>query len=338
MIKINTKIRDLDSLCEKHYKSVESWVTKRLQRYIDYLENPKETTKLPKDIKECLEKKSSQSYIRILKKIKGRLVSIITEKPIEIKKISDCINLEEGIDECFKELLKNIFNYKYFSNKKGKEDWNTKRLIEALDIQVCLYCNRNYIFHVKRKNSQIITTHQFDHFYPKSEHPLLALSFYNLIPSCPTCNRLKSDSNKPLLHPYLSGFDCHNVYFTYKPKSLTALKGHSNEIEIDFTPTENKEINNSIKIFGLKAIYQKHAWLVQQLIQKYYVYTPTYITNLNHSFKQEGFYFNDNETYNMLFNSDLSINNYEKHPLAKLITDITRELGIGINNATKLTD
>lgn len=33
-----------------------------------------------------------------------------------------------------------------------------------------------------------ITRPTFDHWFAKDDHPLLALSFYNLIPSCNICN------------------------------------------------------------------------------------------------------------------------------------------------------
>lgn len=36
---------------------------------------------------------------------------------------------------------------------------------------------------------------QFNHFYDKGTYPYLALSFYNLIPSCSTCNSSKVKGN-----------------------------------------------------------------------------------------------------------------------------------------------
>jgi hypothetical protein len=36
---------------------------------------------------------------------------------------------------------------------------------------------------------------EIDHFYPKDKYPFLAVSFFNLIPSCLTCNGLSAMSN-----------------------------------------------------------------------------------------------------------------------------------------------
>ena len=36
---------------------------------------------------------------------------------------------------------------------------------------------------------------QFDHFYNKSKYPLLAISFYNLVPVCGTCNHTKGKND-----------------------------------------------------------------------------------------------------------------------------------------------
>ena len=64
-------------------------------------------------------------------------------------------------------------------------------VLKSLDIKVCPYCNRQYIFNVD--NGRKVSA-QFDHFYSKSEYPYLALSFYNLIQCCPTCNKAKGET------------------------------------------------------------------------------------------------------------------------------------------------
>ena len=82
-------------------------------------------------------------------------------------------------------------------------------VLERLKIRTCPYCNRNYTFTVKSSSSaagkKFTTRPEFDHFYCKSKHPLLALSFYNLVPSCSVCNHGKATDDIGI-NPYFDGF------------------------------------------------------------------------------------------------------------------------------------
>ena len=113
------------------------------------------------------------------------------------------------------------FGYSKFSSK-GTTTYNAYNLARKLKVNVCPYCNRNYTFTIKDKNSKS-TRPDFDHFYDKGSHPVLALSFYNLIPSCILCNsRLKSTakfSTIKHLHPYKDSF---NDYAKFKLKILNS--------------------------------------------------------------------------------------------------------------------
>lgn len=64
---------------------------------------------------------------------------------------------------------------------------------QQLNLRHCPYCN-HFPVHVvalrPNMNPEVRNRalHQLDHFYPQSRHPYLAVSFFNLIPSCWTCN------------------------------------------------------------------------------------------------------------------------------------------------------
>ena len=60
-------------------------------------------------------------------------------------------------------------------------------IIEALGIRTCVYCNVQYALTVNHSKGMF----ELDHRYPKSEYPFLCTSFFNLQPSCPTCNHGK---------------------------------------------------------------------------------------------------------------------------------------------------
>ena len=71
----------------------------------------------------------------------------------------------------------------FTSSKLGKS------LCDDLGIKVCPYCNRSYIHTLKHHGVRP----QYDHFFSKIKYPYLAVSLYNLIPSCSICNQAKSD-------------------------------------------------------------------------------------------------------------------------------------------------
>lgn len=79
----------------------------------------------------------------------------------------------------------NVFDYnklypkiiKYFCEKKSLKN-----------ISSCYYCDIHPIGqYIKNKNNPRLTV-DLDHFYPKDQCPILALSLYNFIPSCQVCN------------------------------------------------------------------------------------------------------------------------------------------------------
>ena len=99
-----------------------------------------------------------------------------------------------------KELCEKIFRYDTFSGRKCAYN-----ILKIQKVKVCPYCNRQYIFTLGNHKVRP----QFDHYYPKSIYPYLALSIFNLIPSCSICNQAKSSFDThdcPILYPYEEEF------------------------------------------------------------------------------------------------------------------------------------
>lgn len=112
--------------------------------------------------------------------------------------------------------------FKEFSNSEFKH----KFLFEYFP--VCPYCNATYLFKLREENTaKKITNYvgaQLDHYYPKDDFPYLAISIFNLIPSCPTCNHIKSNNKNSHLHPYTEEMG-DNAKFTLSMKCLGELEG-----------------------------------------------------------------------------------------------------------------
>lgn len=215
-------------------------------------------------------------------------------------------------------------------------------LTQRLNINTCPYCNRIPIHTVLDKNKKGLIHPTLDHFYPKSDEPFLALSFYNLIPSCYYCNSsLKGRTDMDIethLHPYVDGFGGDAV-FSVDYAKLLPQKSHPDNYNIKLTPGNSISQKKRIQIFGddnslndkdgnknlfkLEDIYQVHQDIVGELVVKAEEFKA----------KQENirqFYSalatNDSELYQFYFGNYLNPNDHHKRPLAKLTRDIVLEI------------
>ena len=216
--------------------------------------------------------------------------------------------------------IRKIFNYKNFTTKKKKE-YDAYDLAKNLDIPTCPYCNRTYTKTVITKNREKIIRPEFDHWFPKNQYPLLALSFYNLIPSCHICNsNVKGETEFKLdshFHPYNSVSNL-KARFSYNYKSYDDYK-----IKIN---TEDKFSRNSVEAFQLENIYQAHEDEVKDLIKIRQAYSDKYIEILNDSLK--GVNLSKEEVYRLAFGVHYEDDKFDRRPLSKLKKDILTDLGI----------
>ena len=191
-------------------------------------------------------------------------------------------------------------------------------------MDTCPYCNRNYIYYLS-KTGEIKP--QIDHFYPKSKYPYLALSFYNLIPSCHTCNGFgakeeKDPHDEQLVNPYL--VEKHNFKFTYKVKNINFLNPLLDKASV--TVEFLHALDGHIKVFKLKDLYEQHSdHVLELLIKSQVAYSAEYRKYLG-SYK--GLKFSDNEIDRMILGNYSQEEDIHKRPLSKLYQDIGRQLGL----------
>ncbi|MDQ1433148.1 MAG: hypothetical protein QG634_433 [Patescibacteria group bacterium] len=210
-------------------------------------------------------------------------------------------------------------NYDIYNDFRSK--W-AKKLVELLSIKTCPYCNRNFVV-----NFDNGTTVELDHYFPKNEYSYLAISLYNLIPSCHTCNHKKS-TQKLKIYPYKESFSDY-MKFDYKVKKLPF-----NESNIDLlivkkknTRKYRKKINNYEKILNISNLYEEHKDIVSELLQKKEIYNDSYIDELMQ--KYEGTLFKNREDLLRLITCGyVSDDDLHKRPLSKLIKDISEELNL----------
>ncbi len=280
--------------------------------------------RLIQEISTKLEKLSNEvpeavSLLNWINKSHENLQTLILGKPEQLESIID--ELDEMPDS--KRLL-NVFNYAKFRREFAFEFYE-----KWLDVPVCAYCNRNYTDIVKvGKSGKLAYT--FDHFFSKSKYPYLALSFFNLIPCCSVCNSIWKGSTEfclqMYLHPWVDSFHQH-VKFILTPNVVGG--GHPLFWSVDLAPQVIKNESMWMKAYRLAAVlhldkhYQRHAALVQEMVQLRDAYPDDYLDSLvkNHP---EIF-----ESRNALLKKLVTKPNVaqiSKRPLGKLIYDLYDQL------------
>lgn len=195
-----------------------------------------------------------------------------------------------------------------------------KLFANNLQVTVCPYCNRNFI------NSGVKTAGcQLDHFFNKSQYPILAASFYNLIPVCARCNNMKKDEE--FVHspfdPDISADDL--LIFTYWPVTLEYLEKEDG-IEIDIEYLHQKmAIDKDMEILEIKKLYQIHRDRVIELLKVIMIYDDIYLSQIVDQYTE---LFKDSHVLKQIIaGTYVEESNYIKRPLAKLLSDIGRQCG-----------
>lgn len=222
-----------------------------------------------------------------------------------------------------KEALYNLFKesgYKtYFQKSNGKQ------FLNHLNRSTCTYCNRNYTLSITSNHASA----QLDHWFPKDKFPILALSFYNLIPACSSCNHMKGNSGKnkiwwrdqalnDLLHPYFPEND-HNFKFDFN------FDKNSKKLFVLFNKVEGNKTLKTLKFNLIEDIYQAHSQLelkdLYDLRKKYPKNYLQYLLDKLHENEPS-----QEEKYRMLFNIEKNEGDYHKRPFSKFKNDIIEKL------------
>ena len=316
----------LKSASIKHFKYFGEKVLKKLNGCIKNQESIGEE----KDFYEFLKDKYKDILIGKPESLASLIENIKREFPAINLKIANSDN-----DLCNK--ISGVFNYDNFvSNYNG---WGAYAYAKELGIDVCPYCNRQYI--VTYSSSDGRCRCELDHFFNKAKYPYLALSMYNLIPSCKTCNSSfkgdKSFSLKTHVHPFVEGFGDEYIFtinfkdsngkdnldFIQNP-AVFDIKFKS-KTGIDSILTEKAKCN--VKIFKLEELYCFHKETIIELMEKNIIYSESMINDLYNQYAGTLFQSRD-EVLRLIIGNYCTDKDLGKRPLAKCMKDIADELGL----------
>ncbi len=316
-------------------------------------------------------KKDNNDFLSELEKYSNININLIKwyieNKPTSKKKIN-----ENFLNACifkidsYKDLLpESIFDYDSFSDKAKEKsmNWGRHSLLTMMGIEVCPYCQRNYITNYNDEYNKELTTADLDHFYPQAQYPYLALSLYNFIPSCHTCNS-SMKGGAPIginthIYPYTDSME-EDIKFTIETDSFmdnvfTKNQNLNIDIDVNIVSKEGKEdtnrlekIKNSLKTFKLKEVYKNsHSKYVGDLIHNFQKYPKSYTKALGEIFLETPKESNEeikkeleekksyqeklqilNDNFQEIIKKPYTDKIEKGEPLAKLTKDIMEELGI----------
>ena len=198
-----------------------------------------------------------------------------------------------------------------------------------MKIKTCPYCNRQYTFTLSEDN--VKAAPEYDHFYDKSDYPVLAVSFYNLVPSCHTCNHIKGANKTVKVNPYFKGFeskfrmfDKTDTWRRLNPIEMMNKDGLLRLAREDGTISNDEESN--IKALGLESLYRMHKDYVDEIIEKAAAYNKSARQQLAESFQKRGY--TPDQVYDFVWGKYLDETHLENRVLSKLTRDMLEQLEI----------
>lgn len=311
-------IKALDSLCKKYIIT-----HRKTYGFEDIIVAP------PVEIKEIVEMIDSSP---IKSKIRREFYSYslskktikLTKRTIKTYKINKTTKTKKSKATKAVKKFKEIKTSYILDTLYGKMKSEAKEIIFALaEVSVCPYCNRNFIESVKENvsNGKVLRTFQLDHFYDKATYPMLAVSFYNLVPTCGSCNLHKKQSRFDY-YPYLGKKTDEVISFDFKISSDEFLE--KKEVINVKVNSLDKTMESNIKELNLELLYNTHTEMVQEIIKKAYYYGDFYIDSI---VKSTDYMFKSREeAYRILYGNYYEDENYGKRPLAKFTKDIFHEV------------
>ncbi|SUV06344.1 Uncharacterised protein [Priestia megaterium] len=239
-------------------------------------------------------------------------------------------DLVEIIDEIGQISMEKNDPFENLYTKFTNRNWS-KSLLNKLNVRVCPYCNRQYTFTLGSDGIRP----QFDHYFPKSLFPYLAVSLYNVIPSCSICNSKKSNldtsnNTKDLYYPYEDEFGLNVVFQTSSnTNEFLYWTGISNDFDIKLIckdEKQNRKVENLKKHLKIELLYKEHRDYVRDIIRNAVIYNDSRVDELLEQFPD--LFQSKEEVLNSIFMNYTEKDSWGNRPLSKLTYDIYEEFKI----------
>ena len=337
MVKIAKTSVELTALADWHYQTI-TGPDFEIGSLIDEIIRAKTTKAHEKDLFALLKK-----YLPVL--IKGTPHDLwALEKniaPVYDRYLSKYTYHKKGKDrqaaiKKAKQKITSVFCYDDFIRKAdGRFAY---AYTEKLDVNVCLYCNRQYTYTLYTQDGKCRPT--LDHFLDKGTYPYFSLSFYNLIPSCYVCNSsLKNQQAFTLdthLHPFLeSMLDVLN--FKIDIQAVDFITGKSKNFKVELSADRRcknlaliQRAKENAKVFKIQELYEGHKEFAAEIIKKAYYYNKSKINEIYKFTTESGhrLFGSKEEVIEFALGNYINDTKLAKRVLAKFTRDLAKDLGM----------
>ena len=250
------------------------------------------------------------------------------------------VEIKEDLGTKYKDskALKQLFNYDKQKSKtyhpiaSKLQPKIANFMEENLDIHTCYFCNIDFINAFKSTTKGSKNGFTLDHFINKAKYPFLALSLYNLIPSCYICNsKLKRSETLWDINGDIEKVSPSSNKFKFdeKVKFKSFLSGNvlninsKKDFDIFLKEEGSNDYDKYIDILRLDERYAYHKRHVLEMIKKREIYPDSRIEELAQLTKQT-----TEKVKQDLFGTSLYDDDLSTRSLSKFTKDIARELGL----------
>jgi hypothetical protein len=315
------------SVFHSNYKSQVNLHTECILRYC---ERPRNTVY----IKDKFDAVVSDYFSTIVADFK-ELVSASPETLFNIRELFDGLTNDEKSDINDRLNLKGLYDRfikkeDAFLQSDEKSIYNSDYLISKVNFGTCPYCNEmnlHSFFSLKHNGER--RNFDWDHIIHKDDYPFLAISFYNLVPSCKVCNFLKKNETIDL-SPY-EKFEVDELYKFYVSGQSTDFLKEIDSIELFLIVSQSeqgKKIGDIIDITCMDKRYAAQKVFISNLLNKKRIYQSPLWESISNLITQE-ISLEQSDIDMLLFTQYSSSLDYFKSPYSKLTSDILK--GIRLN-------
>lgn len=208
----------------------------------------------------------------------------------------------------------------------------TPSFFRQLGVKACVYCNANYAITDADNNGY----YDMDHWKPKALYPYLCISFFNFQPSCPSCNRRKSDSDEPFFGLWndqsVTDLDVLDFELSDFSRIMYIVFGNNEVLDVKLVPaqpstTQKINIRNvAEKKFHINSRYKEHNDVTEEIIWKSWIYSPAYLYSLRKAFSHGILSYIDVGRF--ILGNYIDHDDIHQRPLSRMTQAVARQLGI----------
>ena len=212
---------------------------------------------------------------------------------------------------CYKEIRKTVF----------------LQFVRELGIKTCVYCNTQYAVTDEDDRGY----YQLDHWKPESEYPYLCACFFNLQPSCATCN-LHKNADVREYHSIWneSNIESDELYrFSLTKGSLARylMTHHSDELKLDMLALKKPEqLELLIEKLHIDKLYDQLTDVAEEVVWMRMAFDHGYAKATRKALAETGLSLTD--VHRFILGTYDRPEDIHKRPMAKLIQDVAKQMGI----------